>query len=119
MSEVAVHDRPMTVAGALAALAVLVDAVLVGAPGLALLAVPMLIGLWLRHRPAGRIVMILGGLLITVIAAMYATSNGGIGDWPAGDVVGMLLGGPAAAISAALGIAKAARRHDGGTAHAH
>ncbi len=119
MSETARHDRPMTVLGGLAALSVLADAAILRAPGLALLAVPMLLGLALRRRAAGRIVMIVGGLFIAVVAAMYAASSGGLGDWPLADVIGVALGGPLAAVSALIGIAHLVHPPRSGAAHAH
>jgi hypothetical protein len=113
MFETQASDRPVTLAAALAALAVLVDAVLVGAPGLALLAVPLLVGLWMRRGPAGLIVIVLGGLLVTAIDVMYVTSNGVPSGWAIGDVVGVLIGGSAAAVAVVLGALRLRHRSTG------
>lgn len=94
------HARLLTTAAAIAAVAIVVDAVAVAAPGLAILAAPFVAGMLLeRRRPRAAVVTLaVGGLLWTGIAANYAASTDAL-DWAAGDVVGILVGGPAAAVT--------------------
>lgn len=62
------------------AVAVAVDALGVGAPGLVLAAVPFVVALLtLRHSPrAGAVIAVVGCLVVVVTAALYLAADGGL-----------------------------------------
>jgi hypothetical protein len=102
--------RTLAVAASVAAVAIVVNAVMVGAPFLAILAGPFILGV-LLHRRAERsaaVVLALMGLLYTGIAVNYIRNTGS--DWPIGDYIGVLVGGSAAVVAAATGIVVLFRR---------
>ena len=113
MSEAVATERTLTVAAGIAAAAVVVNAAVLLAPGLAILAVPFVAGLLLLRRHHGSALGLLaaGGLLHTVVAVNYVVAADSM-DWAAGDYVGILVGGPAAAVTALSALASVARhRH--------
>lgn len=85
--------------------AIVASAVMVGAPWLALLAMPLLVGLAQHALAHGRglVAMALGGTVHAGISLSFVLQTLG-GEWAAGDAVGVLVGGPLAAATAVVAI---------------
>ena len=96
----------------------LANALIVLAPGLALLAVPFLVGLWQArtHHGTGLVVLALGGIAITGISVNYVATAGDL-SWPAGDYLGVLVGGVAGAVTGALALSQLLHRHPRAVPH--
>jgi hypothetical protein len=105
----------MQVAAAVAALGVLANALAYLAPGLALLALPFLVGLWqARAKHGGGVVALaLGGVAITAISVSYVVQAGDL-SWPAADYLGVLVGGTAGAVAGALALSSLLHHHQPG-----
>ena len=104
--------RVLTVICAALTAAVVVDAIGVGAPGLAVVAVPFVAALLLLARSprAGAVVAFLGCLLVGLTAGAYIASNGT--DLQSGfDALYVYVAGPLAVVGLVVTVAVLRARH--------
>lgn len=90
---------------------VVVDAIAVGAPGLALLAVPFLIGAAALRRESTvpMVALAVVSALYVVLGVNYAVANGFDAEW--GDLLFAYGGTPVALAAAALAVVRLVQRH--------